>query len=133
MSNFFVAKSYENLTKLSEPFKQNGKYYITVKLKSGLPKNVRAYTLQEHSKLYPTAAKNNLKSQKEALGFGSQNFIWAFEGNNEEWFEFSVCRYCVPFGWYLPSDLEVPQLPNGITVRKLYANGLFNDKGELIK
>lgn len=130
MLNFFVAKSYENLPKLSEPFEQNGKYYITIKLKSGLSKNVRAYTLKERC---PSAIKNGLKSQKEALGFGSQNFIWVFEGDNEDWFSSSSCRYCVPFGWYLPSDLEVPQLPKGISVRKLYADGLFDDKGELIK
>lgn len=143
----FVAKSYENLTKLSEPFEKNGKIYITVKMKSGLPKDVRAYTAKEYKKMYPDAVIENekisrakpwdkfYKSQKEVLGFGELGFIWIFSGaieENEDWFRLSPCRDCSWWNWYLPSDISLPPLPSGIIAHKLYAGKMFDEEDWLI-
>lgn len=139
----FVAKSYENLTKLSEPFEKNGKIYITIKTKSGFPKDVRVYTAKEYKKMYPdikieekeSKAKpwdKYYKSQKEIFGFGKQNFIWIFTGENEDWFSASPCRYCSLWGWYLPSDAFMPSLPNGITPHKFFSEEIFDEEGWLI-
>lgn len=143
----FVAKSYENLTKLSEPFQKNGKLYITVKMKSGLPKDVRAYTIEEYKKMYPnTVIKEEkvsrarpwdkyYKSQKEILGFGDKDFIWIFTGKiaeNEEWFLASPCRHCRWWDWYLPSADPLPPLPNGIVAHKLYGGQMFDEEDWLV-
>lgn len=140
----FVAKSYENLTKLSEPFQKNGKLYITVEMKSGLPKDVRAYTAKEYKKMYPDAAIKEekisrakpwdkyYKSQKEVLGFGDKGFIWIFKGTNEDWFNLSPCRNCKWWNWYLPSADPLPPLPNGITAHKLYEGQMFDEEGWLV-
>lgn len=130
----FVAKSYKNLTKLSEPFEKNGKMYITIQIKSGLPKEVRAYSADEYFKMYPDekprradgkpskakAWDRYYKSQKLVLGF-DKGYITIFKGVNEQdeqqdmWFRQSPCRYCRWWGWYLPSAMELPSdLPGGV-------------------
>jgi hypothetical protein len=48
-----VAKSYQGLKELSEPFEKNGKMYITIETKSGLSKMVRWYSEREYAKMYP--------------------------------------------------------------------------------
>lgn len=127
----FVAKSYKNLTRLSKPFEKNGKMYITLQMKSGLPKEVRAYTGEEYFKMYPDEKPKRTdgkpskakpwdkyyKPQKLTLGF-DKGYITIFKGVNEEqeiWFRKSPCRYCRLWGWYLPSTIELPSnLPNNI-------------------
>lgn len=129
---YFVAKSYENLTRLSEPYEQNGKIYINIELKSGKEKAVRGYTVQEYKKMYPDAAivKNSrvksddpyYKSQKETLGF-TKGFIWIFDGitaDNEEYFSTGPFRNTKWWDWYLPSEMELPpDLPAGVRAVKL--------------
>ena len=99
-----VAKSYEGLPRLSEPFERDGKMYITVELKSGKAKDVRWYG----------TAKYN---QKKALGF-VDGYITIFKGvkpEHEEWFCESICRFATTWGWYIPSFDIVPEdLPDGV-------------------
>lgn len=142
----FVAKSYKNLKKLSEPFEKNGKVYITVEMKSGLLKDVRAYTAKEYKKMYPdeiieekeSKAKpwdKYYKPQNIVLGFGEQGFVWIFSGaieENDDWFRLSPCRNCKWWDWYLPSDIPLPPLPNGVTAHKLYEGQMFDEEGWLV-
>ena len=118
-----VAKSYQTLEILCEPFKENNKMYVNVKYKNS-PKRVRWYTPEEYLKMYPEEKKNfseNLSYDlKSALGF-SEGFITVFSGNtygNLEYFKRSIARYHNIFGWYvvstdpLPCDLPVDVIPH---------------------
>lgn len=111
-----VAKSYQNIQIASEPYKVNGRAYVT--LATG--RRVRWYTDAEYKKMYgdkadePAAAP---KTQKEALGF-QNGFITIFKGDtfsSLEWFRASVCKYNKIFGWYVPSTEEIPSdIPLGL-------------------
>ena len=71
-----VAKSFQKMEVISEPYNENGRAYVIVKNKdTGKTRAVRWYTESEYAKLYPeetvSAAKGTpgLKTHKEALGF----------------------------------------------------------------
>ena len=97
----YLAKSYQNLPRLSDVYEKNNKQYIKVQLKSGKEKEVRVYSEKEYNKLYPeTNVIKHTKSQKETLGF-IDDFIWLVKGDQEE-LKTSPCRHAVPWGWYLP-------------------------------
>lgn len=121
--DYYVAKSYQDLPKLGEPFVVDGKKYINVQMKSGKSKTVRTYNEKEYAKLYgsmqplPADFDTYYKPQKEVLGF-VKDYITIFKGvdnSNEDWFKTSPCRYCVHWGWYLPSDMKLTnELPFGV-------------------
>lgn len=103
-----TAPSFANLERLSEPFEENGKEYILVKTKSGTTRKVRWY--EEPMK--------KIRSVKEVLGF-TKGYITIFKGDTYplvDWFrEEPKCRYHSWWGWYVVSEDELPQLPEGIT------------------
>lgn len=117
-----VAKSFENFIFLSEPFEENGKEYIVVKNpKTGTIRKVRWY----RSETVRT------KSVREVLGF-AQGYITIFKGENEEWLEMSEARYHKIWGWYFPSQIEVPAiLPVELTPVKLYWKDIAEDENTL--
>lgn len=143
---YFVAKSYENLTRLSEPYEQNGKIYINIELKSGKEKAVRGYTAQEYKKMYPDAVLAKIsrakpldpyyKSQKETLGF-TKGFIWIFDGvteDNEDYFSIGPFRHARWWDWYLPSWMELPRdLPTGVRAVKLPWEPMGNEEDWLVE
>ena len=48
-----VAKSFQNMKQLGEPFNEKGKMYVNVKNeKSGTVRKVRWYTESEYAKMY---------------------------------------------------------------------------------
>lgn len=109
-----VAKSYQNIKIASEPYKVNGRMYVT--LETG--RRVRWYTDEEYKKLYgDKATVEPPKTQKEALGF-QNGFITIFKGDTFaalEWFRASVCKYNKIFGWYVPSTVIIPcDIPLGL-------------------
>lgn len=109
-----VAKSYQGLPIVKEPYNKSGKAYCVVKLKSGKEKEVRVYSEKEYEKMYPIPAPK-WKPQKEMLGFGEEEYILVFN-NKPELEQFYVegpFRYHKVFGWYLPSGETVPVLPEG--------------------
>ena len=150
-----VAKSYTDLKRLSEPFQENGKWYVNIELKSGKPKKVRAYSEAEYAKMYgggapssdiqarhsaeyvPTPDDLKYGGQKHALGF-DKDYITIFKGDqdlHQDWFRCSNARYCRLWGWYVVSREQVPaDLPYGIEpVRldwELVAANAYNIKGE---
>lgn len=115
-----TAKTYKDWEIVSDIFEKNKKMYVTVrKPGSGAEKEVRWYSDAEYMKMYPEVTKmeSRLRSVKETLGF-EKGYITIFKGNLEpleDWFRASVCRYNVLFGWFCPSEIELPEtLPAGI-------------------
>lgn len=114
-----VAKSYENLEQVCEPYIMNGKEYVKVRMKNGSIKQVRAYSEAEYRKYNPEVKIiKPAKSRRDILGFGEAGYIWIFKGEtyeNLDWFHSSPCRYTRVWGWYLPSTEEMPSpLPANI-------------------
>lgn len=128
-----VAKSYQNLPVVREPYSESGKLYCDVKMKSGSIKKVRVYSQKEYDKMYPAPAPK-WKPQREMLGFGEDGYILIF--NNapefEEFYEKSPMRYHRVFGWYLPSSETVPVLPAGVVPKVLTWETVGGADGELI-
>ena len=119
-----VAKSYEGLPIVTEPYTVNGREYVDVRLKSGQIKKVRSYTPQEYARYNPPVkVVQQAKSPRDVLGFGEAGYIWVFKGNTYEnlsFFRNAPTRFARPFGWYLPSNIEMPDpLPVDITPVKL--------------
>lgn len=109
-----VAKSYQNLPVVREPYSESGKLYCDVKMKSGSVKKVRVYSQKEYDKMYPAPAPK-WKPQREMLGFGEDGYILVFNNKPEfeQFYEKGPMRYHRVFGWYLPSGETVPVLPEG--------------------
>ena len=102
-----VAKSYQSLPILCEPYTKNGRQYCKVKTKTGIEKEVRWYNDREYARLYPDAPKaSNIKPQKDVLGF-EKGYITLVRGAEAD-LERSNARYCVYWGWYIISTEEVP-------------------------
>ena len=123
-----VAKSYQGMELVTEPYDVNGRMYVKVKNeKTGTVRQVRWYTEAEYKKMYPNEPVDHsndkfYKSQKEVLGFKA-GFITIFTGNtyeHKEWFKEIGCTYRKFWGWGLPGDIEVPSiLPEGVTPVRL--------------
>lgn len=142
-----VAKSYQGLEVLTEPYKNNNKMYVDIKTKSGLTKRVRWYSQSEYEKMYPDIQGDKSKDpyyrpQKYVLGF-EKGYITIFRGakeEHEEWFKQSICRFARWWGWYVISTQEVPKdLPEGVEPVRLYwepmdnGNEWLKDEKEVIK
>ena len=87
-----VAKSYQELNILCEPYQKNGRAYVKVKTKSGSEKEVRWYTDAEYAKMYPqdkeaaaagTPGRPWWGPQKDVLGF-QKGYIWILQDPTEE-------------------------------------------------
>ena len=134
MANALVAKSYQDLLQVGDIFTRNGKNYIKVQMKNGSLKEVRAYSEAEYRKYNPEVKIiKATKGPREILGFGDLGYIWLFKGNsyeNLDWFQRNPTRFARMWGWYLPSDIEMPEpLPEGIEPIKLFWNEVsFEDK-----
>lgn len=131
-----VAKSYQGLPFVSDPYTINGREYVKVRMKNGSIKQVRSYSEKEYAKYNPEVKIiKPAKSKREILGFGEQGFIWIFKGEtyeNLDFFRASPCRYTRLWGWYLPSDIEMPDpLPTNIEPLKLDWDDISFD-GDLI-
>lgn len=123
-----VAKSYQNLIKVGEVFTSSGKQYINIKTKTGSIKPVRVYSEKEYTRMYPEDKSDKskdpyYKTQKYVLGF-EKDYITVFKNTKpeqEEWFKESICRFARWWGWYVPSNKEIPKdLPSGVEPVRLY-------------
>ena len=92
-----VAKSFQAMTQIGEPFEMSGTMYVMVQNeKTGTIRKVRWYTEKEYAKLYPkdVIAARPFKSQKDALGF-KDGYITIFNtgmDEDNEWFQESNAR-----------------------------------------
>ena len=129
----YVAKSYQGLPVVEEPYKKGGKTYCKVRTPKGVLKEVRVYNQKEYEKLYPAPAPK-WKPQRELLGFGEDGFILIFNNKPEfeEFYEKGIFRYHKIFGWYLPGNETVPILPEGCYPLLLRWDVVGGEDGELI-
>ena len=136
-----VAKTFQTMTQLCEPYLVGNKMYVKVKNeKTGTIRQVRWYTEAEYAKLYPeaTPAEANPSifagKQKEMLGF-QKGYITIFKGDTEGadfWFQKSIARYTRFWGWYIVSTDEVPNdLPAGIEPVRLSWELVGQPNGDL--
>lgn len=135
-----VAKSYQGLEQICEPYIVNGRMYVKIRTKSGTEKQVRAYSEKEFAKLYPTATvagaqSSSTKSLKEVLGF-TKGYITIFAGETYaalEWFRYSPARFHKLFGWYFTSTEELPQdVPSCIEPKQLLWAKVAKDDNTLL-
>ena len=128
----YVAKSYQGLPVVEEPYKKGSKTYCKVRTPKGVLKEVRVYSQKEYEKMYPEP-KLKLGSQRNMLGFGEDGFILIFNNKPEfeEFYEKGPFRYSRWTGWYLPSNETVPVLPEGIVPKILPWEVIGMDNGEL--
>jgi len=121
-----VAKSYQNMKILCEPYKKSGRNYVQIEGKNG-PREVRWYTDYEYQKMYPGEKIDHssdpfYKSQRDLLGF-KNGYIWIFTGDTyawKDWFKEHGCRYTRWWGWGWSSEQPEPtDLPEGIEMKKL--------------
>jgi hypothetical protein len=134
-----VAKSYQGLEQICEPYTVNGRMYVKIRTKSGTEKQVRAYSEKEFAKLYPTALfeerSSSNKSLKEVLGF-TKGYITIFAGETYaalEWFRYSPARFHKLFGWYFTSTEELPQdVPSCIEPKQLLWAKVAKDDNTLL-
>ena len=128
----YVAKSYQGLPIVEEPYEKSGKSYCKVRMKSGSIKEVRVYTEKEYEKMYPLP-KPKWAPQRKMLGFGDEGYIIIFNNKPEfeEFYEKGPFRYSRFFGWYLPGNETVPVLPDGIIPKVLPWEIVGNTDGEL--
>lgn len=115
-----VAKSYQKLKQMGDPFLENGRLYVNVQTISGTIRKVRWYTEAEYAKMYGEKVDkpaSEFKCQKQILGF-EKGYITIFKGDtyaNLEWFQRSIARYCKWWGWYIVSTEAIPfDLPCGL-------------------
>ena len=133
-----VAKSYQSMTQVGEPYESAGKMYVQVKNeKTGNIRQVRWYTEAEYAKMYGEKVEKSpkeFKSQKQVLGF-EKGYITIFKGDtyaNLEWFQHSIARYCKWWGWYIVSTEALPiDLPVGIEPIELKWEMVGEDNGVL--
>lgn len=132
--DILVAKTYQGLPVVQEPYEKNKKMYCKVRMKSGSDKEVRVYSQKEYDKMYPAPAPK-WKPQRDMLGFGEDGFILVF--NNapefEEFYERGPFLFHRVFGWYLPGNEIVPALLPGIVPKVLSWEVVGRDDGELIE
>lgn len=134
-----VAKSYQNLEQIGEPYTINGRMYVKVRTKSGTEKQVRAYSEKEFMRLWGDAApqiqSSSMKSLKEVLGF-TRGYITIFAGDTYaalEWFRMSIARFHKLFGWYIVSTDELPQdIPTCVEPKQLLWAKVAKDDNTLL-
>ena len=145
MNNYYVAKSYTDWTRETEPYEVNGRMYIKVRSPKGVSKQVRAYTEQEYQKLYGKPALAPVQPDgdialphkvKNILGF-QEGYIWIFKGDIEQaeyWFSKTPeCRFHVTWGWYIVSTETVPfDMPSCIQTVQLPWEKIGNADGTLL-
>lgn len=134
-----VAKSYQGLEQICEPYTVNDRMYVKVRTKSGTEKQVRAYSEKEFLRLWgdiaPQAQSSSTKSLKEVLGF-TKGYITIFTGETYaalEWFRYSSARFHKLFGWYFTSTEELPQdVPSCIEPKQLLWAKVAKDDNTLL-
>ena len=109
-----LAPSFAEFERLSEPFYENGKYYMNVRNpKTGTERKVRWYTDAEYAKNYgkKLSTDDGFDGLKHARGFDNGPIL-VIRGNradDEEWLRASITRYAVGIGWYIVSTDTLPE------------------------
>lgn len=136
-----VAKTFQNLEQVGEPFESGGKMYINVRSKNGTVRRVRWYDIAEYMKMYPDTSREEIdpyyKSMRRVL-FDDYDFIWIVKGNYENKVDLLemnpyVC-YHTYWGWFVrnsaPQEI-IDGLKEQFEVDKLYWKDVFVDDNTL--
>lgn len=120
-----VAKRYEAYEIQGEPFREDGKWYVNVKIKKEI-KKVRWYSDAEYARMYPESTKDIMDFDAHyAFGFRNENYITIFKGDEsviKAWAQVQYpprAWYNLTFHYYTPGFMPVTELPQGITPIKL--------------
>lgn len=121
-----VAKTYQQMEIQGEPFEENGRMYVYVGAAKGT-KKVRWYTETEYRRMYPNEEpRSELMNfnARHAFGFGELGYITLYKGSAAQIEQLvlkqrSLFRSNLTFGYYTPSHLPLPTLPDSITPIKL--------------
>ena len=119
-----VAKTYEKMVLVGEPFQENGKMYVNVQAPKGI-KKVRWYSDAEYRRMYPNAVvENDIMNfdARHAFGFDKAGFITIYKGQKvKDWAENDRTNiwFNLTFGYFTPGNLVHPELIDGITPIKL--------------
>lgn len=136
-----VAKTFQNLEQIDEPFKDNGKMYVNVRAKNGNVRRVRWYDVDEYIKMYPDTPRAEIdpyyKPLKHVL-FGNSEFVWIFKPVTHDLLELlEQCKYTrfhTYWGWYARTDIP-SEVMNGLlerfSLRQLYWNDIAVDENTL--
>lgn len=117
-----VAKSYQNLPILCDPYQIGTRMYVKVRKSNGDTAQVRWYSEAEYKKYYGEAAVEVAKqSQKEAFGF-NDGFITIIKGDSypyKDYLKAAGAKYSKLWGWYFESNWELPALAEGLEAVRL--------------
>ena len=128
-----VAKSYQKLEQIGNPYIKNNRMYVRVRLVSGSEKEVRWYNEKEYAKLYPGEENIAEIPYKQILGF-EKGYITILKGNNQFCESLREARFHRLFGWYIISTETVPETrPDNLKIRKLYWQDISDDGKNLIE
>lgn len=129
-----VAKSYQGLEILKDPFEVNGRTYVVIRMKNGNDKQVRWYTEAEYEKMYPEEKPKSEINYRKVFGF-DKGYITIFNESNDADEEYlyncEIPRYCTHWGWYVVSTDEVPVLPDNLDEIRLPWELVGNADGSL--
>lgn len=128
-----VAKSYQKLEIIGNPFLKDKRMYVRVRLTNGSEKVVRWYNEKEYAKLYPGEENIAEIPYKQILGF-EKGYITILKGNNQFCESLREARFHRLFGWYIISTETVPETrPDNLKIRKLYWQDISDDGKNLIE
>ena len=129
-----VAKSFQSMEIIDEPYEKNKKWYVRVRSPQGSLREVRWYSEAEYLKIYPKekVEERRIRPMKDVLGF-KNGYITIFKGDIEaveDWFKAEkVCKFHTIWGWYISSEDEVPSLPAEISAVRLDWESVSNSDG----
>lgn len=111
-----VAPSFKDFERLTEPFAENGKWYIVVKHpNTGNSRKVRWYNELEYAKAYADklteAEKSGIPNLKSIRGFDNGPIVVIRDlktAADESWCEQSIARFAVGIGWHFISTDTLP-------------------------
>jgi len=136
-----VAKTFQNLPQVGEPFESGGKMYVNVQSKNGNLRRVRWYEVYEYLKMYPDTKREDIDEYyrpAKRMVCGPGGFIWVFECDinkaSDEFHMNSNTRYHTHFGWYVRSDVEdyvMDALKEFCVPHKLYWDEVAVDENTL--
>ena len=125
-----VARTYEKFALKGEPFKENGKMYVYILTHKG-EKKVRWYTDTERARMDKAVGlevkQNDIMdfNARHAFGFGELGYITLYNGSQSDIEDLAdknlaSFRQNLTFGYYTPSAISTPDLPDNIKPVKLY-------------
>lgn len=128
-----VAKSFQGLDIICEPYFVEGRKYVKVRNDKGLVRQVRWYSDYEYAKMYgEELPSKKILTVKDALGF-TNGYITIFKGDTYsllDWFKSAGAKYKPAWGWYFPGGVEYGKIPSGIEALKLNWDDICNPSGD---